>query len=129
MIICFDYGFKYIGAALGCPETKLIKALPCIHTQSFNVNIHVIKLLLKKYNATTMVIGISHKKNCPVLHKTIKELTENLRASIQNIYLIDENNTTKMAELHYVNYKKSIKLHSTAACLLLNAWLRKIPLK
>lgn len=126
MIICFDYGLKYIGAALGCSKTKVIKALPCIHAQSFNDNIHLIKIILKKHNATTMLVGTSHKKNCPILHKIIKAFVLGLRTNIQNIYLLDENNTTKIAKIHYTNNKKSIELHSTAACLLLNSWLIKI---
>jgi RNase H-fold protein (predicted Holliday junction resolvase) len=123
MIICFDYGFKYIGAALGCYKTKIVKALPYIHAQSFNVNIQLIKLILKKHNATTLLIGISHRKNCPILYKVIKALAERLRTSVQYIYFIDEDNTTKIAEIHYIKHKKGIKLHSTAACLLLNSWL------
>ena len=57
-ILCFDFGEKRIGVALGNSFTKIAHPLLTIESQINTERFKIIENLLKKWNSDFVVVGI-----------------------------------------------------------------------
>lgn len=124
-VLCFDYGTKYIGIAIGCLETKIITTLTTLCLKKKIQETDCVLKICNKYNIVTIVLGTSSKKTCPEIQKKINIFKKNLLIYNIPIYFEDEILTTKLCTKNFNTKTNKICTHSISAYLILQMWLNK----
>ena len=100
-ILCFDFGEKRIGVALGNSFTKIAHPLLTIESQINTERFKIIENLLKKWNSDFVVVGIP--LNDDGSENKLTKLARKLADKIHNkfnlpVFSIDERFTSLEAE-------------------------------
>ncbi|VFP83844.1 Holliday junction resolvase RuvX [Buchnera aphidicola] len=127
IILSFDYGTKNIGLAIA--ETNLNYSVPIksvIHDKK-NIFWNKIDEIINYWNPKYIIIGYPYKIKKKI-NKKIKKFSYLLKTKYnKNIFLYNENYSTKEAEFFSNSYIKkknnSYCIHSIAAKIILDSWL------
>ena len=125
-IICFDFGLKYIGLAIGQRITNRAKPLCTLLAKNGIPDWFFLDAIIKNWNPNQFIIGISFfYKNLKVSIK-LKQFKKDLFIRYKlPIFEMDESYTTFEAKNLLKKYKKDfLKINSLSAVFILEDWLR-----
>ncbi|AEO08316.1 Holliday junction resolvase RuvX [Buchnera aphidicola] len=138
IILAFDFGIKKIGVAVGENIIKKGRPLHFLHAQNGYPNWNSVKYLINFWQPQLIIVGLPLNINGTKQIITNKsEKFANLLQSKFNIAvkMHDERLTTVEAKsiLFYKNgfkaLKKTEKIHSYAAVIILESWLNQYDMK
>lgn len=127
-VLCFDFGMRKIGVAIGQSVTNTARALHNIKAQDGIPNWGVITALINEWRADALVVGLPYNMDKTEQHITFaaRKFARRLEALYRlPVHMMDERLTTKeaLSQLHELGDKKT-DVDSYAALLILEAWLR-----
>lgn len=132
VLLCFDFGMRKIGVAVGQTITRSASPLDIIKAQDGIPNWEQIAALIQTWNADTLVVGIPFNldgSDQPITHATRKFARRLENHFHLPVLMIDERLTTKVArqavQQIYADDKK-IAIDSYAAKIILESWFRKM---
>ena len=133
LVLCFDYGSKRIGVAVGQPITGTATPQPLLQCQDDEPPWQEIKQLIKKWSPKVLLVGIPFDMDHQVTEMTNRALgfAKELQQRFQlPVYGSDEKLTSFLAEqslieqgLDPVKHKRSVD--SIAAKIILETWMRR----
>jgi putative holliday junction resolvase len=129
--LCFDFGTKRIGVAVGQDITKSASPLPCLHTKQGVPDWDAISALIASWRPSGLVVGIPlnlDDRAQPITRKARAFAKELETRYALPVYHVDERLTTKEARSRVFaagGYKALQKepIDSIAAKLMLEEWL------
>lgn len=128
-LLCFDFGMRKIGVAVGQSVTKTAKALRNIKAQDGVPKWEQIGELINTWHADALVVGLPYNMDGTEQNISLaaRKFAKRLEAKFQlTVHLKDERLTTKEAQsqLHEQGDKRT-DVDSYAAALILESWLRE----
>ncbi|VFP81266.1 Putative pre-16S rRNA nuclease [Buchnera aphidicola (Cinara kochiana kochiana)] len=128
IILSFDYGTKNIGLAVAETELNYSVPIKSIIYDKKNIFFKKIKETINYWNPKYIIIGYPYKIKKKI-NKKIKKFSYILKEKYnKNIFLYNENYSTKEAKFFLNDYKKkknnSYCIHSIAAKIILDSWLK-----
>lgn len=132
IFICFDFGEKNIGVAVGQKITKTATPLTTIRSKKNQINWIEIEKILKDWKPNKIIVGLPKKMNGKklLITKKVYNFANYLKKRFNLlIELEDERLTTKEAKVRlfkiggYKMIKK--KIHSESAVIILESWFKK----
>lgn len=99
-ILGFDFGTKYIGVAVGHPETGLAQPLDCVRARDGRPDWAHIERLIKEWRPDHLVVGLPHNMDGSDTHVTVaaRRFGERLRGRYNlPLDMVDERLTTRAA--------------------------------
>ena len=129
LILCFDFGMKYIGVAIGQKLTHTTNSLPAILAKDGIPHQGAIEKLMLQWQPTLIIVGLPltvEGHNQEITHcakKFAQRLQDKYSIPIQ---LVDERYTTREAKklTNFEGGKNDLeRLKSQAAELILQRWL------
>lgn len=133
MILCFDYGKKYIGVALGEEITYNVFPITTVVCRKNFLNWKCIIELINYWNPNFFVVGISYNENYTdqlitfYIRDFIKKLflCYNLPIYLINEYLTTWNVKKIFSSFYYENFNFNI-VNKFTASILLDNWINEI---
>lgn len=132
IFICFDFGEKNIGIAVGQIITKTATPLTTLRSKNQKINWIKIKKILQEWKPDKIIIGLPidmNGKKLPITKKVYKFSNHFKKKFNLSVELEDERLTTKEAKrkLYEIGGYKIIKkkIHSESAAIILESWFKK----
>ncbi len=131
-ILSFDYGYKYLGIAIGQVYFKTVTPLKCLYLKNGIPSWWQIQNIFNSWECLEVIIGISQSKifQCNWINKFIYKFANRIGSRFgKKIIFVDEIFTTYDAKIYYNQYKEyfyrfniSNNIHAISASLLLMRW-------
>ncbi len=131
-ILSFDYGYKYLGIAIGQVFFQTATPLKCLSLRYGNPNWVQIQNIFSSWDCQKVIIGISRSKLFKFnwINKFIYKFANRIYNRFgKNIIFVDEHFTTCEAKILYSRYKEYFyrfnithNIHAISASLLLIRW-------
>ncbi len=128
-VLCFDFGMRKIGVAIGQSVTKTARPLQNIKATDGIPNWDLIANLIAEWTADALVVGLPYNMDGSEQTITLaaRKFARRLEAKFHlPVHMKDERLSTKeaLAQLQAKNDKKT-EVDSYAAALILESWLRE----
>lgn len=129
VILCFDFGMRKIGVAVGQSVTQSAKPLHNLKAQDGIPNWEQIQQLITEWHADALVVGLPYNMDGTLQDVSFaaKKFARRLETKFGlTVYLCDERLTTKEAQsLLQLTGDKKTAVDSLAAALILESWFRE----
>lgn len=131
VILAFDFGLRHIGVAVGQSITVSANPLPALSAERGQPDWAVVQSLISVWNPQALLVGLPYlmEGGEQAISFGARQFAKELQHRFNlPVYMMDERLTTKEAQrrLKEMNTKKNdpISIHSFAAKLILESWLR-----
>ena len=132
-IICFDFGLKHIGVAIGQTLTNSARGVATLAARQGKPNWPAVENLFAQYNPFVVVVGLPLNMDGSVsdMSARAKAFSAQIAQHAEvKVVLHDERLTSVTAKAEFEDAKalgRASTEHELAACLILESWLNEQP--
>jgi len=107
-VLSIDFGEKRIGLAVGDTESKIVSPLKTIKNSGYENNCNSIKLIVKEWGISRIIIGIPELYKGQEINKKIVNFGKNLKKNLNlEVFFYNEDFSSNYAQAELAAQKKA----------------------